>query len=505
MEVMKSKLLRASSRMTQGVTRWLGSKVAWRVVLGLFLLEALWFAFSAQYPMAFDENYHWGLIKYHAQQWLPFFTAQPHDAGAYGAVVRDPSYLYHWIMSFPYQLASVFTSNQTAQIIVLRLINVGMFAGGLLLYRQLCGRLGVSRALTTSLLAVFVLIPVVPFLAAHINYDNLIFVSIPLTLLLSLRLLEDIKAKTLNAQTVLWLFITFFLSSIIKYPYLPVFVIASIFLVWSAWRSKLIGRDGWQSLASSFTVLSRVRKILLVGLVLVSFGLFAERYLVNIVSYHTPVPKCDAVISQEECMQYGPYGRDHVYAAEKPADFNANVFSYAQQWLYGMWYRLFFAINHLYATSPPLWAIGTAATVFAVLLALGITLRFRQLFAGKPVHQLVLWVVLGYLLVLFVDGFGAYKKTGQPVAINGRYLIPFLPLIFAYGGMAWAQLLRAWPAAKTVVASLVIAIFLLQGGGTMSFIVRSNDTWMWNNGTVRGVNRAVRNVASPFMLGKNVY
>lgn len=492
-------------RASHATTRWLGSQVAWRMVLGLFLLEALWFVFSARYPMAFDENYHLGLIKYHAQQWLPFFTAQPHDAAAYGAVVRDPSYLYHWIMSFPYRLVSAFSGNQTAQVIVLRLINVGLFAGGLLLYRRLVRRLGVSNALATCLFAVFVLIPVVPFLAAHINYDNLIFLAIPLTILLSLRMLDDMKARSLNAQTVLWLLVTFFLSSIVKYPYLPVFAITVAFLVWSAWRSELIGRAGLRSLAASFAAIGKARKLLLVGLVLVSFGLFAERYLVNIVSYHDPVPACNAVISHKECMQYGPYGRDYIYASEKSADFDANVFGYMWQWLYGMWYRLFFAINHAYATSPPLWAIGTTAAVFAVLLVFGIALRFRQLFAGKLVHQLILWIVLGYILVLFMDGFGAYKKTGQPVAINGRYLIPFLPLIFAYGGMAWAQLLRAWPAAKTIVASLVIIIFLLQGGGATSFIVRSGDTWIWNNSVVRGVNRSIRDVASPFMVGKDAY
>jgi len=86
---MTAKILHASRR----VAAWLGSRLAWRIILGLFLLEALWLVFSARYPMAFDENYHFGLIQLHARQWVPFFTAQPHNAAVYGEVVRDPSYL----------------------------------------------------------------------------------------------------------------------------------------------------------------------------------------------------------------------------------------------------------------------------------------------------------------------------------------------------------------------------------------------------------------------------
>jgi hypothetical protein len=243
----------------------------------------------------------------------------------------------------------------------------------------------------------------------------------------------------------------------------------------------------------------------LVAFVLVSFGLFSERYVANIVTYHNPIPACDAVISQDECEQYGPYGRDHVYAQEKPADFHANIFVYIGDWFYGMWYRLFFAISYDYATSPPLLVISCLSIVLAALLLLGTIMRFRTIFAGQPLRQLLLWIVLGYILVLFVDGFSAYRKTAQPVAINGRYLIPVLLFIFAIGGLAWSQILAARSTAKTVIATVVIAVFLLQGGGTMTFIIRSGDTWMWNNGTVRAANRVVRSAVWPFIIGKGIF
>jgi hypothetical protein len=345
---------------------------------------------------------------------------------------------------------------------------------------------------------------VVPFLAAHINYDNLFFLAVGLTTLLTLKLLQGFVSGRVQTQTLLLLLTTLFLSCLIKYAFLPIAAATAVFVLFRAWRHGLLSVSGWRGFADGFRALSLLHRVLLITLVVTAFGLFAERYIANVVTYHNPVPACDAVISQDECIQYGPYGRDHTYAQEKPVDWHPNIFVYIGEWFYGMWYRLFFAINYDYATSPPLFVISTMAIGLAVLLGVGIIVRFKQLFAGKPGRQFILLLLLSYVLILFADGFSSYAKTAQPVAINGRYLIPFLPFLFALGGISWSQLLRRWPGYKAVVATLVIGIFLLQGGGTMTFIIRSGDTWMWNNSVVQGVNRAVRSAAWPFIIGKGV-
>jgi hypothetical protein len=278
------------------------------------------------------------------------------------------------------------------------------------------------------------------------------------------------------------------------------------FVLWRLWRDRLLGPAGLRAFATDFVSLAGLRQGVLVVACLLSFGLFAERYAVNVVAYHDPVPACNAVISLDECTQYGPFWRDYQYAQTKPATFHPHLYGYVWQWLYGMWYRLFFAINYDYATRPPLLVISLVYVLLAVLALVGIVLRFRQLFAGHVARQLVGWVTLGYILVLFVDGFNAYSRTGQPVAINGRYLIPFLPFLFGFGGLAWAGLLRGrLSAVKATAAGVVIAVLVLQGGGVLTFVVRSSDNWYWNNGVVRSVNRGVRNVVSPIVLGKNVY
>src|SRR5689334_19618168 len=87
----------------------LSSRWTTRVILGFFIFEALWVALSAVYPMAFDEDFHLGVIKIYAHQWLPFLSDNAVNTGQFGALSRDPSYLYHWLMSFPFRLVALFT------------------------------------------------------------------------------------------------------------------------------------------------------------------------------------------------------------------------------------------------------------------------------------------------------------------------------------------------------------------------------------------------------------
>src|SRR5689334_14996904 len=103
----------------------LSSRRFYLVVIGFFALESVWVALSSRYPMAFDEDFHFGIIKIYAHHWLPFLSGQPASANAYGALAADPSYMYHFLMSFPYRIAAFFTDSQAAQVIILRFLNIG--------------------------------------------------------------------------------------------------------------------------------------------------------------------------------------------------------------------------------------------------------------------------------------------------------------------------------------------------------------------------------------------
>lgn len=486
---------------SERIIRILAGRSFWWIVFGLFLLQALWLVCSAAYPMAFDEQYHFGLIQLHAHQWLPFFTSQP-QTGTYGAVVRDPSYLYHWLMSLPYRAISLFTKDQTEQVILLRSINVALFAYALLLYRQLLRRFGLSAAFINTALLAFILIPVVPFLAATINYDNLLMVIVPWTMLLTLDIKATLSESSIPLVRLSVLLCVLLLGSLVKYSFLPVAVVVGLYLVWWARKQKLLSAKYWYAAWRRVYTLVIWQRVLLVVLLVISLGLFTERYGVNLVRYHSPVPKCDRVISQDICLGYGPWGRDSSFAAAKSPDFRPNPITYIGSWVYGMWYRLFFAIGPepAYETRPPLFLLGCMSVAAAALLGLGIVLKWRYLFTAHPERVLLLLVILGYGVALFADDYADYSLTAQPVAINGRYLIPFLPFAFVLGGIAWVEILKRARYVKVGAAVLVVGVLLLQGGGTMSYIVNSDDSWFWPNPGIRRINDDIRQLASPLIF-----
>src|SRR5580704_2464794 len=134
------------------VAQILGSRRLFLITLCYFVFQSGWIALSAVYPQAFDENFHFGIIKVYASHWSPFLTKQPVGGDPYGALARDPSYLYHYLMSFPYRFFHLFTHDQTSLVIALRLIDVCLFTIGLILFRRVLLRAKISRALTNVLM-----------------------------------------------------------------------------------------------------------------------------------------------------------------------------------------------------------------------------------------------------------------------------------------------------------------------------------------------------------------
>ena len=111
--------------------RVLKSNLFFRFVLALFVLQAGYIAVKSGYPLAFDEGFHVGVIQLHAQQWNPFLGQLPDSANQFGAVATDPSYLYHYLLSFPYRAINLVTTNSFYIVLMLRFISIGFFALGI--------------------------------------------------------------------------------------------------------------------------------------------------------------------------------------------------------------------------------------------------------------------------------------------------------------------------------------------------------------------------------------
>jgi hypothetical protein len=492
-------------RLVSHLSTFLSSRAFFYGILGFFIFEVLWMVFSAVYPMAFDEDFHLGIIRIYADHWLPFLHQQPAGADVFGAVARDPSYLYHYLMSFPYRLIEAITPSQTAQVIFLRLINVALIAYSLTLFRKVLLRATKSAGLTNISLAIFVLVPIVPQLAAHINYDNLIMVLMGWACLLAYRIIDEFNAKQINARTLLLLINLCMLACLVKYAFLPIAMAIAAFVVYYGFRS-LRGVAIWPKLIASIRQWKRPMLVGLVLLTMVSGGLFVQRFGVNAIKYGDPIADCGDVLSYDHCKAYGPWIRNHDFALTK-GHVNPNPLAYTYTWIKALWFRLFFAVNGAnsnFTNYPPL-PIPYVAAAIIVSAGVILVLRYaRRIFCNDPFAVFSLLVIVTYCAALWYEEYGQYLDTGQPVAINGRYLIPVLLLVAILLGKGFQNALDRSHDTQVVLAALALLCFM-HGGGLATFILRSDASWDWQNHTVIEINDTARSILAPITIEGSKY
>ena len=96
---------------------FLGTSRFFKILLVIFVVQAFWIALTGRFPMAFDERTHLGIIEYYANHLNPFGSYQAPELNQYGLIIHNPSYIYHYLMSFPWRIITALTDNFIAQII----------------------------------------------------------------------------------------------------------------------------------------------------------------------------------------------------------------------------------------------------------------------------------------------------------------------------------------------------------------------------------------------------
>jgi hypothetical protein len=490
----------------------MGSKRFFWLIIGFFIFESAWIAFSAVYPQAFDEGFHFGLIQVYSHYWLPFLSHQPANANAYGAVAVDPSYLYHYLLSFPLRLINLFTHRQTTQVILFRFINIGFFAAGLVLFRKILLRVMVSNSLANVCLAIFVLIPIVPQLAAHINYDNLVFLLLAWVTLITFGIIDEIRKRQLKISSFLTLFSVCIFTSLVKDTFLPIFlgiILFLAYLIYKNYRHKLY--LFFTSLWVSWQKLGWLRQVIFGIIFIVALGMFAQRDISNLVSYHALEPNCSAVLNVNDCSYFGvwaySYNSHQAVLTSKNKITYLNPIYYFGVWLYWMWYRLFFAVNgpaSHFTNYPPL-PLPCIAAVLIGIAGVILVIKYRQKIFRNTYLSFLLVICTFYIISLLGDGYAQYRYTNELVTMNGRYLIPVLLFFGAIIASAFSLALRKLKIRKTIIALVVLLLFL-QGGGFLTFISRSDSTWDWSNPLVVKVNNAARKITKPIIVkGSKTY
>ncbi len=476
----------------------------------LFIVQAGWIAWSSLYPMAFDENFHFDVIKLYAGKTLPFWSNAPAHADYLGGINRDPSYLYHYILSLLYRPLHHIATTEYAQIISFRVVSILLFALGLVIYRSVLLHISKSRAMTHVALACFVLTPLAPFLGSQINYDNLLFPLSGTFFLVTIRIMQRLKKDGgVTLKSIIAVSLLTMTCSLVKYTFLPIAITTLVWLVVLVFRAHRSHQTELRAqMLTDLKALKSPTRIVLLIITMLAIGLFAERYAVNVIKYHSPVPSCPAVLSQERCMAFPPYLRDkqsHQALLEgtlKARNPNALHYTFVS-WLPHMFGQLFYT----YSGPGNNYKVGKSFVLplySATALALGALLllyKYHTKFQHSTIILYMLSTAVVFTALLWLKQYKAYVHNGWPVAVQVRYFVNYLPILYLLVVMLYGYALKQMRA-KVLLAYLFMSILLLQGGGTTVFIIRSNPSWYWPRQHVLDANQAAQKVLSPLMIGR---
>jgi hypothetical protein len=459
----------------------LGSRGFFVATLLWFCFQAAWMASSTVSGIAPDEGAHTRTIQlYAASTMSPFLANQPEETFSLGAVTRSPSYLYHYVLSFPYRLFPSALSEEGKKL-MLRLITIFFSLGGLIaLYRAMLV-LSAPRAVAGLVVWMLSNTLMFVFLAGSVSYDNLEFLLSTLAFYYWAKLFTASGAGELNGEDALKLGISMCAASITKFTFLPLGATLLFLLVVRHRRnlSRVV-----RSCCRAFV--SRDFSTLLLGLVfLILFGLFIERYGINYYRYGSYKPQCDQVLTYQQCLQSALFSRNLEFR-DKPVSRSIPDLEFTYRWVKKMKYGVFAILGHRWTRCDPIIREGTTILFVAMLVAVLATLR------RSDSRQLALLAIVSvYAATLLLHNYSLFVQSGRfGLALQGRYIFPVLGILYFVGISAFFQVVGKREYLFGVCASFVFVLFLL--GGLPRYIKITPPEW--HTERMVEMNREVRKV-----------
>ncbi len=468
------------------------------LVVALFAVQALWVAFSFRYPLPYDEDFHYGLIKIYSHRLSPIITNQPTGYDGYRDLFHEGSHLYHYIMSFPYRLIELFTSVQAKQVLALRVLNIALFGSGLLLFSRLFKKLGVKQRVINVALLFLIFLPMASLVAATINYDNMLF---PLTAIFLIYCVQIIMAKTLDWKAYAGVIIWGCVASLVQVQILPIFAIAVVYLAVVSWRRY--GRDFFSELTTSIKKSSRWSVATVATLLIISVGLFSQVYVADTIRYDTPNPDCAATMQESRCMKSAVFSSYRALLVNKNQRPTVLPPFYAITWLefmlnFSTWSM---AVNtsgmaiHL----GPLPLVQLMVSTFS-LGGIAILLYAWRSMPKNRAFYFLITIAVGLTAAVFIQNIAVYYKYHVPATIQARYLLPILPILVVFITLAIGFVLQRMYWLKLASFVLVFVAFVIAGGGASTHILLSQDNWYWQQPAVIRANHAAQKVLRHLVL-----
>lgn len=449
-----------ASDISQRVICVVSSNLFLKLTFLWFIVQAIYFAFSVKFGIPPDEDYHLTFIRLFAQHSPSPFLSDSGIPGVLLEVARNPFFLYHYLLSFPYLIIR----HLPQPYVWLRMINVLLGTGSLYLVNRIASQLKVSTLVRN--LSIFMLANTLMFvfLSASINYDNLFIPLCLASVYLLLRLFDKVTAR----DSLMFLAVTL-AGLMVKISFLPMAAVVLALLAAKHWRHL-------PAVLTSFkkTFRQSVRlNWLLIIVVLLLGGLFSQRYVYNLATYHSYQPVCPSVRAIGDCRQSALFARDESLSGPNRHPATASWPSYLQQWSKLMAQRVYGVFGHMRFPANKyieLWSVAAAA-----LFALAFAVKWRP---SDQAFTIVVVVSLFYLLSLIIDNHNLYNQTGRlQLAVQGRYVFGVLPLIYLAGNHYAERLLKDSPA---MLVYLVVTLAIFSISGLPTYLRKATPEWHAN-------------------------
>ena len=444
------------------LTRFGGSTWARRLVLGLFVAQAVFLVFAVAPGTPPDELNHIDFIQYYANHSLsPVFS---HQMPTYnlGDKTREVDYLYHYTMSLVYRVLPL---TPAAKYYVIRLFSVAIGLSALLVFAKIARRLGIPEAATSVGLLILTNLPMVLMMSAAINNDAPVWLAAALSMLLLLRLWE--RPTWLDLLVLAELVI---IGGLIKRTLLPfefafgvlgLVVFIRHYKLFMVWPKRL----NW-------------RIALLSAAILVSSGLAIERIGGNLVRYHTITPSCEQVQGAKPCAVFWLNSRTQ-FLSTLPQQPLLPLPTFTSYWIATSVYDIVDvqAQTWKHEVIPASWLTPLLSTLLVAGLLFGAYADVRAWGAkqAKPFARYRLYVLLFGLYVVLVHlvyNYLDYRQTRSfGVGLNGRYILPGILPLGLLAAYYWSRLLDRWP--RLAAGLAMVAVLATIGGSGLIMMVRN--------------------------------
>ncbi len=454
---MKSALKNAASRLLEA----LSSNKFLTVIYVWFLIQTIYIVINVKVGIPPDENWHLGLIQLYTRDGLDPAIQDQTGFFYLGEVTRGVGYYYHYLLSIVTRPLDAMFSYETV-VSILRMINVFMGLGTLIIVSNLTTMLKFSKLVRNIVVFCLANTAMFVFLSGSVNYDNLLILVSVFSVYSLMKLIDRFSINNLLIFLAAVLF-----GLQVKFAYAPL----ALFLVLVLFFELAKNYKVYLKEVSRTIKKAERSSIAFATLVVVLLVTFAFSYGRNIVEYQTVAPKCTKVHSLDNCLQSEVFARNQKFKAEPLSGplMTKEVFSY--RWFETMQERLFGVFAH--KSYKPSVRVVQAINV---VMLLGLVCFVRLYKHRDNKHLYILLLALFYTAILLMTNWGTYSRSGRfGVALQGRYILPVLPLIYMVLVGYIFKMFNSRIVYKLLISLIICALFFLSSAP--AFISNTDEGW----------------------------